>query len=184
MGAARRRTQLRCRSAQTGFEIPGPLGKNTKRPGRGVSYFGGEGGMGAARRRTQLRCCSARTGFEVLDPRGEKSKKGPDGAPFSFLAVQPVLCGRCSAGIRVTNSIYLPKLAGAFDLPSNTGFQGNTATKASAIRLYPAELAWMSGPTGAGSHMYVNSQMFATLTGRSSFGGGCDDCTMVTKSSD
>ena len=53
--------------------------------------------MGATRRRTQLRCCSARTGFEVLDPLGKKIKKGPDGAPFSFLAVQRVMGEPCSA---------------------------------------------------------------------------------------
>ncbi len=62
----------------------------TNRDLTNVRLTGGEGGIhsppAASRAQMRLRRCLSRTGFEVLDPLGEKSKKGPDGAPFSFLA--------------------------------------------------------------------------------------------------
>ena len=45
MDAARPHLRLRRCLSRRGFEVLNPLGKNAKRPIRGVSYFGGEGGI-------------------------------------------------------------------------------------------------------------------------------------------
>ena len=45
MGASRPGMQLRCCARRTGLSSSTTLGKNTKGPERGLSYFGGEGGI-------------------------------------------------------------------------------------------------------------------------------------------